>query len=39
MDVASRDSEGPDGPVLIFTGSEVRFFGRGIESRAFEDLI
>ncbi|MGP3962744.1 DUF397 domain-containing protein [Nonomuraea sp. 3N208] len=40
--VALRDSEDPDGPVLIFTGSEDRsvwFFGRGIESGAFEDLI
>jgi len=37
--VALRDSEDPDGPVLIFTGSEVRFFGRGIEDGAFEGLI
>lgn len=37
--VGLRDSEDPNGPVLIFTAEEVRCLGVGIEAGTFDGLI
>jgi hypothetical protein len=37
--VALRDTEDPDGPVLIFTAAEIKCLGIGIGNGAFDGLI